>query len=118
MWMFHHEHLILPELSPGFLNLIYLLIFLFVLLIYLISLNLINLSNLLDFREKNFHGEDGEAMSQLPRELWVPHPWRQLRPGWMGPWAAELVGGSPAHCIRLELRGLEVFSNSSHSMIL
>ena len=23
-----------------------------------------------------------------PEKLWVPHPWRCSRPGWMGPWAA------------------------------
>jgi len=27
----------------------------------------------------------------------VPHPWRHSRPGWTGPWATGLVGGSPAH---------------------
>ena len=36
-------------------------------------------------------------LAQLPREAVVPHPWRHSRPGWMGPWAAELLGGSPAH---------------------
>jgi len=30
-------------------------------------------------------------------ELWVPHPWRYSRPGWVGPRQPELVGGSPAH---------------------
>jgi len=38
----------------------------------------------------------GEALAQLPREAVVPHPWQCSRPGWMGPWAAELLGGSPA----------------------
>ena len=23
-----------------------------------------------------------------PERLWMPHPWRHSRPGWMGPWAA------------------------------
>ena len=23
-----------------------------------------------------------------PERLWMPHPWRCSRPGWMGPWAA------------------------------
>jgi len=32
-----------------------------------------------------------------PEKLWVPHPWRCPRAGWMGSWAAELEGGSPAH---------------------
>ena len=25
------------------------------------------------------------AVAQLPRELWVPHPWRCSGPGWVGP---------------------------------
>jgi len=25
---------------------------------------------------------------QCPERLWMPHPWRCSRPGWMGPWAA------------------------------
>ena len=32
--------------------------------------------------------EGSEALSLLPRELWVPHPCRHSRPGGMGPWAA------------------------------
>jgi len=46
--------------------------------------------------------EGGEALAQLPRELWMPHPWRHSRPGWMGPEQPELAGGSPAHGRRLE----------------
>jgi len=42
------------------------------------------------------HSEGSEALAQLPREAVVPHPWRCSRPGWIGPWAAELLGGSPA----------------------
>jgi len=38
-------------------------------------------------------------------ELWVPHPWRHSRPGWVGPGQPELVGGSPAHGWGLELDG-------------
>jgi len=34
------------------------------------------------------------ALARLPRELWVPHPWRYSRTGWIGPWAAELVGAA------------------------
>jgi len=41
-----------------------------------------------------------------PEKLWVPHPWRRSRPGWMGPWAAELVGSSSVHGRGLELDGL------------
>ena len=29
-------------------------------------------------------------------ELWVPHPCRSPRPGCVGPWQPELVGGQPA----------------------
>ena len=29
-----------------------------------------------------------ELKNRLSRELWVPHPWKLSRPGWMGPWAA------------------------------
>jgi len=31
-----------------------------------------------------------EAVAQLHREAVVSHPCRRSRPGWMGPWAAEL----------------------------
>ena len=34
-------------------------------------------------------------MAQLPREAVVPHPCRHSRPGWMGPWAAELGAALP-----------------------
>jgi len=27
----------------------------------------------------------------------VSHSWRCSKPGWMGPWAAELMRDSPAH---------------------
>jgi len=30
-----------------------------------------------------------------PRRLWMPHPWRHSRPGWMWLWAAWF--GDPAH---------------------
>jgi len=26
--------------------------------------------------------------------LWVPHPWRSSRPGWMGPGQPDLVAGN------------------------
>jgi len=35
-----------------------------------------------------------------PRRLWMPHPWRHSRPGWM--WQPGLVVGDPARS-----RGLE-----------
>ena len=50
------------------------------------------------------------------REAVVPHPWRRSRPGWMGPWAAELLGGSPAHGTEWDWVGSEVPSNLSHSI--
>ena len=49
---------------------------------------------LLAVRGKILCSEGGEALAQLPRELWVPHPWRCPRPGRMGPGQPELVGGS------------------------
>jgi len=55
----------------------------------------------LDVRRK-FFTKGGEALAQLPREAVVPHSKRHSRPGWMGPWAAELLGGSPAHSRELE----------------
>ena len=62
--------------------------------------------------------EGGEALAQLPGEAVVPHPWRHSRPGWMGPWAAELVGGSPAHGTGRGWVGFGVPSNPNHSVIL
>ena len=57
--------------------------------------------------------EEGESLKRalrhwhrLHREAVVPHPWRCSRLGWIGPWAAELVGGSPAHSRELGLGGL------------
>jgi len=57
-----------------------------------------------------------------PERLWMPHPWRCSRPGWMGPWAAW----SSIKCWRLVARPvagdwsfmiLEVPSSPSHSVI-
>jgi len=42
----------------------------------------------LDARRTFFYSEGGEALAQLPRELWMSHPWRCSTPGWMGPYAA------------------------------
>jgi len=36
----------------------------------------------------------GEALAVLPRDLWVPHPWKCPRPSWTGSGQPELVGGS------------------------
>ena len=42
-------------------------------------------------QEEILYSEGGEA---LARDLWVPHPWRCSRPGWMGLGQPELVGGN------------------------
>ena len=47
-----------------------------------------------DTRGNLFYSEGGEALAQLPRELWVPHPWRHSRPGWVGRGQPELVGAA------------------------
>jgi len=62
--------------------------------------------------------EGGERLTQLPRKAVVPHPWRHSRPGWMGPWAAELAGGSPAHRRRWGWVGFKVPSRPNHTEIL
>ena len=56
------------------------------------------------------------VMHGLPREAVVPHPWRCSRPGWMGPWAAELLGGSPAHGTGWDWEDFKVPFNPDHSM--
>jgi len=43
------------------------------------------------------YSEGSEALAHLPRVLWGPHVWWGSRPDWVGSWADELVGGSPAH---------------------
>ena len=60
-----------------------------------------------------FHSEGSKALAHLPREAVVPHPWRRSRPGWMGPWAAELLGSSPAYSMGWDWVGFEVLSISS-----
>ena len=57
-------------------------------------------------------------LAQLPREAVVSHSWRHSRPGWLGPWAAELVGGSPAHSTGWGWVGFEFPSIPSHPVIL
>ena len=39
-----------------------------------------------------------------PRRLWMSHPWRHSRPGWMWLWAAWSVVGNPAHSRGVETR--------------
>ena len=46
----------------------------------------------LDIRKKFFHSEGGDALNRLTRELWMPHPCRHSRPGWMWLWAAWAGG--------------------------
>ena len=36
-----------------------------------------------------------------PRRLWMPHPWRHSRPGWMWLWAAWSGGFNPGHSMIL-----------------
>ena len=36
----------------------------------------------------SLQGEWWGAGTGCPERLWMPHPWRCSRPGWMGPWAA------------------------------
>jgi len=33
--------------------------------------------------------------TRCPRRLWMPHPWRHSRPGWMWLWAAWSAGWRP-----------------------
>jgi len=53
---------------------------------------------------------------QVRRRCGCPIPGGS-RPGWMGPWAAELVGGRPAHSRGWSWMDLKVLSNPSNSMI-
>jgi len=40
----------------------------------------------------NYLGRTGTG---CPRRLWMPHPWRHSRPGWMWLWAAWSAGWRP-----------------------
>jgi len=37
----------------------------------------------------------GDALNRLPKEVWMPHPCRHSRPGWMWLWAASAAGWRP-----------------------
>jgi len=63
------------------------------------------------------------AGTGCPQRLWMLHPWRCSRPGWMGPWAAWSsirYGGLRPFLWEWgwNLMILEAPSNPSHSMIL
>ena len=45
--------------------------------------------------------------NRLPRRLWMPHPWRHSRPGWMWLWAAWSGGWRPCSVERVEGGGLK-----------
>ena len=51
----------------------------------------------LDVRGK-FFTESGEVLNSCPEGLWMPHPWRCSRPGWMG-------SGQPGRVPDLEVGG-------------
>jgi len=42
----------------------------------------------LDIRRKFFTQRVVMHGTGCPRRLWMPHPWRHSRPGWMWLWAA------------------------------
>jgi len=68
---------------------------------------------------ETLYSEGGEALARLLRELWVPHPWRLSRPGWMGPysnliwWGAALPIGEGWNWA-----AFKALSNANHSVIL
>ena len=42
----------------------------------------------LDVRGKFLTVRVVRCWNSCPERLWMPHPWRRSRPGWMGTWAA------------------------------
>ena len=51
-------------------------------------------------------------------KMWMPHPGRCSRPGWMGLWTARSGGGNQPMAGGWSLMIIKVPSNQSHSMIL
>ena len=53
-------------------------------------------------------------------ELWMPHPWRCSKPGWMGPWAAwsGIRYGGWQSCLQQGGWSCDGPSNPNHSVIL
>lgn len=51
----------------------------------------------LDVRGNIFTERVVKCWHRVPREVWVLHPWRCSRPGWMGCWESDLVSDSLAH---------------------
>jgi len=74
----------------------------------------------LDIRGKFFTKRVVRCWNSCPERLWMPHPSRCSRPGWMEPWAAwagiTYVGWWPFHAVgSWSFMILEVPSNPSHS---
>ena len=66
---------------------------------------------------KSLHNEGGEALEQLPRELWCPiSGGAQGQVGW-GPGQPQLAGGSPAHGMGWDSMIFKIPSNLKPSMI-
>ena len=69
-------------------------------------------------QERVFYSKGGEAVVQVAQRGGGCPLLEALKARLDGPWAAELVGGSPAHGRGWGLVGFEVPSNPSHYVIL